>query len=83
MLVPSSFTGWYRNTMMNAEIPREISRSRTQADTKVAVRRGSSGLEIAVFARLVSCASSIAVQFYWIGCRQGRWRDRQLLAISP
>src|ERR1700686_1390309 len=30
MLVPSTFTGWYRKMMMNAEIARKMMRSRTQ-----------------------------------------------------
>src|SRR5437660_5168618 len=38
MLVPSTLTGWYRNTMMNAEIPREMIRSRTHADMSLPAR---------------------------------------------
>lgn len=30
MLVPSTFTGWYRKMMMKAEMARETSRSRAQ-----------------------------------------------------
>src|ERR1700691_77073 len=33
MLVPSTFTGWYRKIMMNAEIASETSRSRAQIAT--------------------------------------------------
>jgi len=30
MLVPSTFTGWYKKMMMNAEMAREMTRSRSQ-----------------------------------------------------
>src|SRR5690242_19400530 len=30
MLVPSTFTGWYRKMIIKADMPREITRSRTQ-----------------------------------------------------
>src|ERR1700679_3041764 len=33
MLVPSTFTGWYRKIIMNAEIASETSRSRAQIAT--------------------------------------------------
>src|ERR1700737_3198487 len=33
MLVPSTFTGWYRKMIIKAEIPREIDKSRSQIDT--------------------------------------------------
>src|SRR6266446_6000563 len=37
MLVPSTFTGWYRNTMMTSASPMAISRSRVQ--TRISLRR--------------------------------------------
>src|SRR5579864_6290809 len=39
MLVPSTFTGWYRKMMMKAEIASEMMRSRTQT-TNPAMRTG-------------------------------------------
>ncbi len=39
MLVPSTFTGWYRKMMMNAEIASEMTRSRTQTPKDGAVFR--------------------------------------------
>src|SRR5580765_7876312 len=46
MLVPSTFTGWYRKTMMNAEMAREITRSRNQtASTGVLRWTGFPGAE--------------------------------------
>ena len=38
MLVPSTLTGWYRKTMMKAEMASEMIRSRTQAANRVAAR---------------------------------------------
>src|ERR1700676_1808679 len=43
MLVPSTFTGWYRKMMMKAEIAREITRSRTQTPIPVPRRAGTIG----------------------------------------
>src|SRR6185312_12898584 len=34
MLVPSTFTGWYKNTMTNAEIASEMTRSRIHDDKR-------------------------------------------------
>src|SRR4249919_3705057 len=46
MLVPSTFTGWYRKTMMKAEMAREITRSRNQtASTGVLRWTGFPGAE--------------------------------------
>src|ERR1700726_4093626 len=40
MLVPSTFTGWYRKMMMKAEIAREMMRSRTQTPIPAPRRAG-------------------------------------------
>src|ERR1700730_17129876 len=40
MLVPSTFTGWYRKMMMKAEIAREMTRSRTQTPIPAPRRTG-------------------------------------------
>src|SRR5580700_6068604 len=40
MLVPSTFTGWYRKIMMNAEIAREMTRSRSQTPKPELKRTG-------------------------------------------
>src|SRR5436309_2047173 len=40
MLVPSTFTGWYRKMMMKAEIASEINRSRSQMPKPVRRRKG-------------------------------------------
>ena len=46
MLVPSTFTGWYRKIMMKAEIASEMIRSRSQTEStgKVARRDGRGNL---------------------------------------
>jgi len=42
MLVPSTFTGWYKKMMMNAEMAREMTRSRSQTP-KLLLNRGGEG----------------------------------------
>src|SRR5450755_3213721 len=41
MLVPSTFTGWYRKIIMNAEIASEMKRSRSQTESTGKVRGGA------------------------------------------
>ena len=43
MLVPSTFTGWYRKMMMKAEIASEMIRSRTQTPIPVPRRTAAVG----------------------------------------
>ena len=43
MLVPSTFTGWYRKIMMKAEIASEMIRSRTQTPIPVPRRTAAVG----------------------------------------
>src|SRR5260370_34687860 len=43
MLVPSTFTGWYKNTMMTSARPMAIKRSRVQ--TRISLRKECSGSE--------------------------------------
>ena len=38
MLVPSTFTGWYRKIMMNAEMASEMIKSRSQTESTGKVR---------------------------------------------
>src|ERR1700747_788760 len=40
MLVPSTFTGWYRKIMMNAEIAKAMIRSRSHTPTPQLARTG-------------------------------------------
>src|SRR4029077_15051086 len=51
MLVPSTFTGWYRKTMMKAEIASEMMRSRTQTESTGIVRDGTGGRDLSVRVR--------------------------------
>ncbi len=55
--------------MMKAEIAREIIRSRTHVEKSVAARRPGPGLGVSLSGAgwETSGATSIAVQFYWIG----------------
>ena len=41
MLVPSTFTGWYRKMMKNAETTSEIRMSRTHPETQVGLTDGT------------------------------------------
>jgi len=41
MLVPSTFTGWYKKMMMKAEIASEMIRSRTQTPSPLVIRGGA------------------------------------------
>src|SRR5260370_4851225 len=43
MVVPSTFTGWYKNTMMTSARPMAIKRSRVQ--TRISLRKECSGSE--------------------------------------
>src|SRR5512135_1717656 len=48
MLVPSTFTGWYRKMMMKAEMASEITRSRTHAESKGRPQVGGGGRAVQV-----------------------------------
>src|ERR1700745_1902858 len=54
MLVPSTFTGWYRKTMVNARIPREVIRSRSHTANTGAARTGD-----------LVCGSSLSICRGW------------------
>ena len=44
MLVPSTFTGWYKKMMMKAEMAREMTRSRSQTPRPLLNRAGDGGI---------------------------------------
>src|ERR1700739_2610615 len=47
MLVPSTFTGWYRKMMMNADMAREMIRSRSHTPIPVPMRTGATTTAVA------------------------------------
>src|SRR6202011_2105838 len=57
MLVPSTFTGWYRKMMMKQEIASEMIRSRSQTDNTMA-REGAGGIGLPSWTALDSVRSA-------------------------
>src|SRR5229473_8117256 len=62
MLVPSTFTGWYKKTMITSARPMAISRSRVQ--TRISVRKEWNGAERSVAAVETGC-SLLRVAVTW------------------
>ncbi len=89
MLVPSTFTGWYKNMMIKAEIASEMIRSRTQTPSPLVIRGGAfdanSAIEPAVGAGATISAAELgseSVPDMFPYCIQNLLRRRRLYLIG-